>query len=189
MRKPKERPPLTPEERVFMKELYETHRQTIYCAARRVTDDLQLAADLMQECCLNLIKNVSTIRKLECCKIDAYIVIVVRRLYINHAKKESKAALLPMDQPSVAAIADRLTADLEQEKQNTKLDAELLLEQLSPRDRLLLQSRYILGMDEKELACAFDCQPNSVRALLSRARKRARAIGEEPGKGDEEQDG
>ena len=98
MRKQREINRLTEEERAFMDSLYEAHKKTMYYAAFRECHDPDIANDLMQECWINLIKNISTIQKLDCCKIDAYIVIAIRRLYINYAKKESRATLLPIEQ-------------------------------------------------------------------------------------------
>ena len=189
MRKKKERIPLTAEDRVFMEELYENHWKTVYYAARRETSDPLLVEDLMQDCYLNLIKNISTIRKLECCKADAYIVVVIRRLFINYAKKESRTTLLPIELPSIAAKADIYAAEVTQEQEDAKLDLETLLAQLSPRDSLLLQSKYIVGMTDDELAAAFGCKQSSVRMLLSRARHRAEAIGLRSEEGDEKQHG
>ena len=189
MRKKKERIPLTAEERVFMEELYEKHKKTMYFAARRETSDPELIKDLMQECFLNLIKNISTVRKLDCCKVDAYIVVVIRRLYINHAKKESRTTLLPIELPSIAAKADIYAAEIAQEQEDAKLDLETMLAQLSVRDSLLLQSKYITGMEDEALAAEFGCKPSSIRMLLSRARKRAEAIGLRSEEGDEKQHG
>lgn len=189
MRKKKERIPLTAEDRVFMDDLYEKHKKTMCFAAHRETTDPHLVDDLMQDCLLNLIKNISTVRKLDCCKVDAYIVVVIRRLYINHANKESRMTLLPIDLPSIAAKADIRSAEIAQEQEDAKLDLESLLAELSPRDSLLLQSKYIAGMTDEELAAAFGCKQNSIRMLLSRARHRAEAIGLRSEEGDEKQHG
>lgn len=189
MRKKKERIPLTAEDRAFMRDLYENHWKTALYTAQRVTPDQQLVNDLVQECFLNLIKNISTVRKLDCCKVDAYIVVVIRRLSINHAKKESRMTLLPIELPSIAAKADIRAAEIAQEQEDAKLDLESLLAQLSPRDSLLLQSKYITGMEDDELAAEFGCKPNSIRMLLSRARKRAEAIGLRSEEGDEKHHG
>ena len=189
MRRKREINRLTEEERAFMDTLYDNHKKTMYYAALQECHDPHLAYDLMQDCLVNLIKNISTIRKLDCCKIDAFIVIAIRRLYINYAKKESKATLLPIDQPSVAEAADENNAELELEKEETKQTLKDLLDQLSPRDQLILQSKYILGLNEEEIAAAVGCKPNSVRMLLCRARDRAKAIGLKPEKGAEKGNG
>ena len=180
---------LTEEERTFMETLYENHKKTMYYAALRECHDPHLSNDLMQDCLVNLIKNISTIRKLNCCKIDAYIVVAIRRLYINHAKKESRATLLPIDQPFIAAVVDEKSAEVELEKETTKQTVKALLDQLSPRDQLILQSKYILGLNEEEIAAAVGCKPNSVRMLLCRARDCAKAIGLKSEKGDEKGNG
>ena len=71
MRRKREINRLTEEDRAFMEALYENHKKTMYYAALRECRDPHLANDLMQDCLVNLIKNISTIRKLDCCKIDA----------------------------------------------------------------------------------------------------------------------
>ena len=91
--------------------------------------------------------------------------------------------------PSIAAKADIHAAEIAQEQEDAKLDLETLLAQLSPRDSLLLQSKYIVGMTDEELAAAFGCKQSSVRMLLSRARHRAEAIGLKSEEGDEKQHG
>ena len=189
MRRKREINRLTAEERTYMEKLYENHKKTIYYAALRESRDPHIAEDLAQDCLVNLIKNISTIRKLDCCKIDAYIVVVIRRLYINYAKKESRTTLLPIDQPFIAALVDEKMAEIELEKDTTKHTVEDLLDQLSLRDQLILQSKYILGLNEEEIAAAVGCKPNSVRTLICRARHRAKAIGLKSEKGDEKGNG
>ena len=189
MRKKREINRLTEEERTFMETLYENHKKTMYYVAFRECHDPHLANDLMQDCLVNLIKNISTIRKLNCCKIDAYIVVAIRRLYINYAKKERRTTLLPIDEPFIAAVADEKIAEIELEKEAAKQTVKDLLDRLSPRDQLILQSKYILGLNEEEIAAAVGCKPSSVRTLICRARARAKAIGLNSEKGDEKGNG
>ena len=44
---------------------------------------------------------------------------------------------------------------------------------LSEADQLLLSGRYILGLDDRELARLAGCKPGSVRMKLTRARRNA----------------
>ena len=189
MRKQKERIKLTPQDKEFLTDLYEKHARIAYYVALRESKNTQLARDLTQDCFECLMKNISTVRSLECCKIDAYIVTVIRRLYINYAIKESKKTLLPIDQPSVAAEVERLLAEKNQAQEETQLTLRTLLEQLSPRDRLILESYYIEGLPDAELAESFRCSPDSIRGMRSRACRRARRIGLKSEEGDETQHG
>ena len=180
---------LTDEDRAFMANLYESHKKTMYYAALQACRNPHLANDLMQDCLVNLINNISTLRKLDCCKIDAYIVVAIRRLYFNYAKKERRTTLLPIDEPFIAAVADEKIAEIELEKEAAKQTVKDLLDRLSPRDQLILQSKYILGLNEEEIAAAVGCKPSSVRTLICRARARAKAIGLNSEKGDEKGNG
>ena len=180
---------LTHEDQIFMEELYHNHKNTIYFSALRECGNQDLANDLSQDCVIKLMDKIETIRKIDCCKIDAYIVITIRRLYINYLVKESKVTLLPIDQPSITARTGAIISEIEQDHEDAKLTLEMILEQLAPRDRLLLESKYILGLSDEEIASAFDCKPSSVREYLVRARKRAQKIGLKSGKGDVKKDG
>ena len=50
------------------------------------------------------------------------------------------------------------------------------LPKLSERDRRLLESKYILGLSDKDIAKELDISPPSVRNYLTRARRRAYAM-------------
>lgn len=189
MRRQKERIKLTPQDKEFMAKLYENHARIAYYAALREAKDAQLARDLTQDCFECLMKNISTVRSLECCKINAYIVTVIRRLYINYAIKESKKTLLPIDQPSVAAEVESLLAEKDQEQAEIRLTLQTLLEQLSPRDRRILESYYIEGLPDAELAETFCCNADSIRSMRSRVCRKARRIGLRSEEGDETQHG
>ena len=189
MRKKRERIGLSQADKAFMTTLYEQQINVAYHTALRISNDKQITWDLTQECFENLIKNISTLRTLECCKIDAYIVIVIRRLYYNYAKKESKMTLLPIDQPSVAAEVDEMIAEKKREHSASRLTLTTLLEQLQERDRRILESYYIEGLPDETLAEEFQCKVDSVRALRSRACKRAKAIGLRSEEGDETEHG
>jgi DNA-directed RNA polymerase specialized sigma24 family protein len=55
-------------------------------------------------------------------------------------------------------------------------DVELLKQRLAKRDWALLEGKYVIGYTDIELAEMLDCTKDSVRVMLSRARKKAREI-------------
>ena len=185
MRRKTERIQLTREEKEFLTELYQQHSRVAFRAALSLSRNPEVAGDLVQECFIGLMKNISTVRSLECCKVDAYIVTAIRRLCINYAVKESKRALLPIEQPSVAVRVDDLITRKTEEEAELHLTLTSLLEQLSERDRRILESYYIEGLPDEALAAEFRCNPNSIRMLRSRACSRAKAIGLKSEEGDE----
>ena len=50
------------------------------------------------------------------------------------------------------------------------------INKLSEKDRILLESKYILMLSDKEIAEELNIAPSSVRSCLTRARRRAYAI-------------
>ena len=54
------------------------NKKTMFYTAIHESHDPHLANDLMQDCLVNLINNNSTIRKLDCCKIDEDIKQIIQ---------------------------------------------------------------------------------------------------------------
>ena len=112
MPKKKERVPLSPDDQLFIEELYQNHYKTMYYHTMAATQDEQIAEDLMQEAWLNLIKQIPTLRKLSRSKIDAYIFVTIRRLCVSYIKKEKKLKCASISQPSVSeTVEERIIAE------------------------------------------------------------------------------
>ena len=174
MRRKKDGIRLTREERAFMSELYKQHAHVAYYAALRQANDPQVALDLTQECFLCLMKHISTLQDMECCKINAYIVVAIRRIYLNYALRESKRQHLSLSGPSAVAEARKTILEKQEMQEEVQMTLSSVLGQLSPHDRRILESYYIVGLTDAEVAAELGCKPESIRAMRSRACERAR---------------
>ena len=175
--------PLTPEEQQFMEDLYDTYSKLMLYAARRCTSDEALIQDLVQDCLVCLMGQISTLRQLNREKTAAYIAISIRRLYLNGMKREGHLVSLEEEavQKEVREKAIRVAVPLDADH---RLDVMGMLSGLSQRDQLILTGYYIEGFTEEQLSRQLACKPDSVRMLRSRARKRALELLKKTKEGD-----
>jgi RNA polymerase sigma-70 factor (ECF subfamily) len=162
-------------DRQFMSELYERYRRIMYSKAMEHLADPQDADDLIQDCLEKLIKNVSTLRSLDDCALISYIVATVRNTAINlskHLKVESRHVYLTDFEDEDPADFATLPEDILLSNEFSNAFAKVF-DTLSEDDQLLLRGKYVLEMEDEELADIFGCAPNSIRMKLTRARRRA----------------
>lgn len=162
-------------DRQFISDLYERYRRIMYTKAIHHLEDPQDADDLIQDCLVQLIKNVSTLRTLDSCALISYVVTTVRNTAINfgkHLEVQSRHVYLTdfedEDPADSAILPEDLLLSNEFSDAFTKVFATL-----SEEDQLLLRGKYVLNLQDAELADIFDCAPNSIRMKLTRARRRA----------------
>ena len=98
--------------------------------------------------------------------------ITVRNSSIDLARRSSHASDIPVEQAADAAI----------ETSNEETDAayqqvrRIIDNELSPRQRAIIDMREIEEMEFEDIAKRLDMQPAAVRVELSRARKRVREM-------------
>lgn len=166
-----------PQERDFMTQLYLEYEKLLFSTAWKFTSSHHDAEEIVQNSLERLIKKVPTLRRLERCTLNAYLVSTVRNTAINYLRRAERIRLAETDiddQPEIAApqlsMDDLLTLRENQQK------IAAAWSYISETDRLLLEGKYLLGMSDSELAAQLGCQPDSVRMKLTRARRRAMKI-------------
>ena len=158
----------------FIVGLYEQYRRLMFSTARKYTTDPQAAEETVQDVLVKLVENVDTLRRVDRCVLPAMVVIIVRNTAINYLKHmnvvQKHTAELPeeADAPSGGPTLDELMV---REEQLSAL--RRVWPRLPEADQLLLSGRYILGLDDRELARLAGCKPSSVRMKLTRARRNA----------------
>jgi RNA polymerase sigma-70 factor (ECF subfamily) len=161
----------------FMDGVYTQYSRTMYHIAKKYTSDLTIAEDIVQDVILKLISKIPTLRRLGSPALNSYIVISVKNTSID---------MLRQRETDIGYIDMESFDEEETEVQNGTLNPEdmLLLSErvsalktiwtkLSEKDRDILTGRYIMGLNDQELAGMLCCKPSGVRMLLTRARRRA----------------
>ena len=176
MRKRKELFPLTPEERQLALDLVDSNYRLMLYMIRQFGVSADDEEDVLQDCIVNICRNIRKFQQMDYCKTRAYIVIIIRNLCIQRYISDRKAKLLSLD----SDYLDEAIIGNANEKSIVDSDARLdvleLKDHLSERDKLLLLGKYVEGLTTEELAERLNCKPNSIRMLLSRAKKAAREI-------------
>lgn len=162
-------------ERIFMENFYLQYRSLLYAAALRYTSQKEAAEDLVHDALVQLVRHVTTLQTLSPNALAMYGVSTLKRVSINWLRRNQRVVPWADDlAPDNSGNTEILTPEdifLLKERQQELLACISVLRE---EDRMLLIGKYILHQSDAELAQVFGCQAASVRAKLSRARRRAR---------------
>lgn len=169
------------DDRSFMEKLYVQHRYLLFRTAYNVVRNPQTAEDMVSEACVSLIENIDTLRKLNICKLRAYIVTTVRNVSLDYVRKRDRQSEKyfftsdekSFDLPEQAQVDDDLIR---------KAEVDILrkaLHKIHKTERELLQMKYFDMATDVQIAEKFHIGTNSVRYYLTKARRSLRRILEE----------
>lgn len=157
-------------ERLYFQEFYENHRKLLRYAASKYTSDPELLQDLMQDALERLMRNTATLKKMNGAKTASYLCATVKSVYIDHCRRRSAS-----EQPLENQVLETLGAHADPMDYGAKWDTHILRSRLGEKDWYVLEARYIQGASDREIADTLGCGVDSVRPMLSRARRRAKA--------------
>lgn len=160
----------------FITPLYQEYGRLLYFTVQKYNSNPQQCEDIVQDSLEKLIGKVDTLQNLNQAALASYIVVSARNTAINYMKRQghemerviSLAELSEeMDHDPAPAIDDQL---IWKERMDQIRTGWSLLDE---ETKSLLERKYILGYDDKQLAKLLGCQPNSVRMKLTRAKRKA----------------
>lgn len=154
-------------DREYMLWLYERYVSYLFFAAGKFTDSQPDREDLVHDTLLRLMKNVPVLRELEPRALAGYLYLTVRSVWLDRNQRE-----LPQSEDVLECLAVRETED----GLLAKWDAAVLKGRLPPKEWFLLQTKYVVGCTDGEIAGILGCDPASVRMMLTRARRHAKAV-------------
>lgn len=163
--------------REFMTELYLRFYSPMLKRAMAIVCDENCAEEIVQETFLQLIKNADLVMNIDRPKIPYYLMAAVRNTAVSSLRKLKRSGMQISFSFDENSAAENI-ADPAPQPEEVYLHAELCSEvaksiaQLSDRDRLLLETKYLLEKTDEEISEEFGISVNSVRSILSRARKR-----------------
>lgn len=181
---------LLPGDREFFDSVYEGFKRTIYATIKKYVSDSEAVDDLVQDTVINLLAKTLLLRGLNEAALCTYIVTTARNTAKNYLKHQELRYLRFTDGPDICEVGDDI-------RERAISSEELLLmgerraefyaafKKLNERDRVLLGGKYLLGMDDAELAKLVRCKPGSIRMALTRARRHAFEIMKKGNLGDE----
>lgn len=161
----------------FLTELYEKYYPIMKRKSYEILQNDTIVDDMIQEAFVKLLDKVPTLRTLEPPKLVSYLVHTIHNISINYAIKRKRhwnKTLLGLTEERIEQIADQ--APSIEEMYSLKEEYEQIgeiLHELSYRDQMLLYNKYILELNDKEIALLMDIQAANIRSYLTRARRRA----------------
>ena len=177
MRKKKNIPPLTAEQKQKVTTLYETYKGLMLHTARKFTVVPEDIEEILQDSLIALMRNIDTISSLNRCKTAAYIVLSIKRTYYNRLNKDRQTVSVPFEEDAVQTVVGNISVrDMSLMDTDARLDIMYLMAALPENDRMVLEAWYLEGCSAEQLAAKMNCKPDSIRMVLSRVRKRAAKI-------------
>jgi RNA polymerase sigma-70 factor, ECF subfamily len=162
-------------ERDWLAERFEEHRSRLRAVAYRMLGSLNEADDAVQEAWLRL--NRSDTSEVE--NLGAWLTTVVGRVSLNMLRSRKSRREEPLALRVPEPIVDRADGtDPEHEAllaDSVGLALLVVLETLSPPERLAFVLHDIFAVPFDEIAPIVDRSPEAARQLASRARRRVRA--------------
>ncbi len=163
------------DERDWLAERFEEHRTRLRAVAYRMLGSLSEADDAVQEAWLRLSRSDAD----EIDNLGGWLTTVVGRVSLNMLRSRRSRREEPLAVRLPEPIVDRADGtDPEHEAlvaDSVGLALLVVLETLSPAERLAFVLHDIFGVPFDEIAPIVDRSPEAARQLASRARRRVRA--------------
>ena len=170
----------TPESPEWLAERFEEHRSRLRAVAYRMLGSLSEADDAVQEAWLRL----SRVDAREIDSLGAWLTTVVARISLNMLRSRRTRREEPLGVHMPEPIVDRADG-VDPEHEALLADAVglalfVVLETLSPPERLAFVLHDMFSVPFDEIAPIVDRTPDAARQLASRARRRIRATAPVP---------
>ncbi|MBO5165376.1 MAG: RNA polymerase sigma factor [Lachnospiraceae bacterium] len=154
----------TEEEKSFFETLYYEYRQGMYGLAYSILADSHAAEDAVHTVFLRLIKHIEKVEKLEKEKQKSYLLTAVKHAALDIKRKQKRYAEIRMEE-----VPENLLTDSEMEFWEKELVMSILKLPIIYRE--VLQYKYAVGVDNKQIADMLGITESTVRKRLERAKK------------------
>ena len=166
---------ITDANELFMVDFYMKNKAYMFHIAWKFTESQSECEDAIQDAMIRLLRNADSLRQLSANQVDMYLFLTIRSVFADRERK-AQERMQPMPDATLEILHAEQEAGLEDDGLNAMWDTAILKEHLTEKEWRLLELKYIAGYSDREIAKEISCVPDSVRTLLRRARKRAKAI-------------
>lgn len=162
-----------PDDQQFMIALYNEYEQLMFWAVSKYLVNIEDRRDAVQDTLVTLIRKIDTIRSLEENRLRTYIVYTAESKAINLVKRKNIELRLFDDLDSIPTGASINSAEEYFLQIGIKNKISSIWPKLTTQEKIVLESKYILGYNNNEIGKILGCRANSVRMYLTRARRKA----------------
>lgn len=171
------------DDRAFMSDLFISYERLMMSELLKILNNVQDAEDLMQTVLLKLIDKIPLLRTFNRKRTVCYIIASCRNTAITFLKKQKKVDYFSFDDDSWTQSDQMLCTapSVEDEiiRQELTSSVKDVWDFLDPRDKFILEGKYLLDKSMQELAEDLEIKPESIRMALTRARRHFRDIARE----------
>ncbi len=167
------------EDKAFMLNLYKDYYGLVRKNVYNITHHADNVEDLTNDTFIKLIGKISLLRTFESCKLVAYVVYTSKSVAINfikHRDVQQKHAYYGEEMdlaeriPGIEDPEDRIIHQEEMKEMGN------VIVKLPDKQKDVLYFKYILEMDDRDIAEILKIAPDSVRQYLTRARRSAKEL-------------
>ena len=157
-------------ERSFIEELYIKHNKVMWKYAMSLTKNKDEADELIQISFEKIIRCIDAVKEINCCKIDYYMVSIVRNSYNTLLRKKynEKENIKYIDSDELADLEAHDDYESVLEKNSTS-DIISALENMPDKYKMVLKLKYVHDFEDEQIAKTIGVQTNSVRMYKTRA--------------------
>lgn len=158
----------------YMENLYQEYYPLMASAAGKYVYGAQDREDAIQNAVICLTQKAALLRRLDRPVLASYIYHTVKHAAIDLRRGREKTAQWegPLEEMEWSSGVELRPAENSLLSQSQLLALREALDRLSPEERLLIEGKYFLEYDDKALARRLGCKPDSIRMMLTRARRR-----------------
>lgn len=166
------------DDKTFMLNLYQDYYGLMWKTVYSITHDADNAEDLINDIFVKLIEKISLIRTLDDCKTATYVVYTSRSVAINFIKhRDVQKKHVHYGEgiglaEAISGLEDTIENRIIHQEEIEEMGNAIL--RLPEKQKDLLYFKYILEMDDAEIAEILRISPDSVRQYLTRARRKAK---------------
>lgn len=166
------------EDRAFFEQLYLDYYKLLYGEAFKILNNHWDTEDVLQITLVKLIDKTPELKKKDRKRLANYIVVAVKNTAINYLRDNKRGKILSIDDSfdysySHDDIRPSETILIGKEQLQSLIQNWSALDK---RSRFVLEGKYILKKNDEELSHALGIKVESVRMILTRARKKAYAL-------------
>ena len=163
-----------PTSQEFITQIYKKYDRLMLFTAKKYLMDLQECEDAIQESLLKLMSRIELLRTLEEPVLTSYVVTTVRNTAINILRRQKRDAqnitsFTESVEESIIEPDSIIDIIMDREAKRSLREA---IDELEPNERLLLEGKYFLGYDDRQLSELLSCAPGSIRMKLTRVRRK-----------------
>ena len=162
-------------DREFMANIFQKYQWLMYSTIDQVVRDHWISEDIAQSTLIKLIDKIDKLKGLDEQHLMNYIITSCKHTALNELRNRSRHPMFSINEDWDADSGTHTMHSMEMKyiHEEDLRHMARIQKDLDSRSQYVLEARYILGKNDAEIAAALGLKPNSVRMVLTRARKKA----------------